>query len=74
MYMINLMFQILKCFVDGIFSSPERKAPGELIGWKRCGVVVMVHNVQISSPLKSLGQSEPNFMRSILRKREQKFI
>ena len=28
------------------------------------------HNIQTSSSLKSLGQSKPNFMWSILRKRE----
>ena len=32
------------------------------------------HNIQTSSSLKPLGQSKPNFMWSILRKREFKFV
>ena len=55
-----------------IFSSPEPLgAPEELIACiptHSPSSVVVVHNVQTSS-LKPLGQSKPNFMWSILRKR-----
>ena len=59
----------------------SRRLTGELIGYpwirrpsvRRPSVVRRPH-FQTSSPLKSLGQSKPNFMWSLLWKGEQKFI
>ena len=57
----------------------SRRLTGELLVYP-CSivivvvVVVVVHTFQASSPLKPLGQSKPNFMWSILRKGERKFV
>ena len=62
-----------------VFSSPEPLgSQGELIVYP-CSVVVVVvvvdvHTFQSSSSLKPLGQSNLNFMWSILMKKERKFI
>ena len=37
-------------------------------------IVVVLHNVQTSSPLKPLGQSNPNFIWSLLGKGERKLV
>ena len=63
----------------GFLAHLSRRLTGELIVYPCSGVgvvvvVVVVHTFQTSSPLKPLGQSKPNFMRSILRKGEQKFV
>ena len=53
------------------FSSPKPSgSQGELIVYLALAsiVVVVVNNVQTSSPLKPLGQSKPNFMWSFLGK------
>ena len=52
---------------------------GELIVYPCSGVrrrrrCAVVYHFQRSSPLKPLGQSKPNFMRSLLGKGERKFI
>ena len=60
----------------------SRRLTGELIVYPCSGVrpssvrpsVVRLSQFQRSSPLKLLGQSKPNFMWSILRKTERKFI
>ena len=60
----------------------SRRLTGELIVYPCSGVrpssvrpsVVRRSQFQRSSPLKPLGQSKPNFMWSILRKGERKFI
>ena len=54
----------------------SRRLTGELIVYPCSGVrpSSVVHRFQRSSPLKPLGQSKPNFIWSILRKGEQKFI
>ena len=46
---------------------------GEGLSPPRGNIHEYYHNIQSSSSLKSLGQSKPNFMWSILRKRECKF-
>ena len=56
---------------------PELKAIGELIVYPCSGVhrsSVCHPQFQRSSPLKPLGQTKPNFMWSILRKGERKFV
>ena len=77
------MYKILCGAAQLLFSSPEQLgSQGELIVYP-CSVVivvvvvvvvVVVHTFQSSSSLKPLGQSNSNFMWSILRKGEQKFI
>ena len=57
----------------------SRRLTGELIVYPCSGVRPSSSGVrrpqfQRSSPLKPLGQSKPNFMWSILRKGERKFI
>ena len=55
----------------------SRRLTGELIVYPCSGVrpsSVRRPQFQRSSPLKPLGQSKPNFMWSILRKGERKFI
>ena len=61
-----------------ILAHLSRRLIGELIVYA-CSVVVVivvvvVHNFQTFSPQKPLGQSEPNFMRSLLGKGESKFV
>ena len=62
------------------FSSPEPlDSQGELIVYPSsrrpsASVGPSVHHFQRSSPLKQLGQSKPNFMWSLLKKGERKFI
>ena len=50
---------LIPYIIQNIFSSPEPKAPGELIGWEasviRPSSVVRPH-FQTTSPLKPLGQ------------------
>ena len=64
-----------KLFVALILAHLSRRLTSELIVYP-CSVVVVVvvQTFQTSSPLKPLGQSKPNFMWSILRKGERKFI
>ena len=52
----------------------SQRLTGELIPCSVVVVVVVVHTFQTSSPQKPLGQSKLNFMWSILRKGERKFI
>ena len=73
----NLMS--LRMSFDGvtslIFSSPEPLgSQGELIVYPSSRRPSVVHHFQISSSLKPLGQSKPNFMWSLLGKGERKFI
>ena len=51
-----------------VFSSPEPKAHGELIGYPWSGVrpSSVRHNAQRSSSPKPLGRSKPNVMWSLL--------
>ena len=42
--------------------------------WSVCYIHVYYSDIQISSSLKLLGQSKPNFIWSILGKGERKFI
>ena len=48
----------------------EKFCPGGCLPLPRCYIHVYFHNIE-TSPLKPLGQSKPNFMWSILRKREK---
>ena len=76
--------QVLLAGVPGGFLAHlSRRLTGELIVYPCSGVrpsssvrpsVVRRPQFQRSSPLKPLGQSKPNFMWSILRKGERKFI
>ena len=82
--------EMLRClsycpFKDGdliFISSPEPfSSQGELLVYPCSGVRRCCRRCrrrrqqfQTSSPLKPLGQSTPNFMLSLLRKGEQKFI
>ena len=49
-------------------------APGGCLPLPRGYIQVYFHNIETSSPLKPLGQSKPNFMWNILRKREKVYI
>ena len=74
------VFWFFVCFLAHL----SRRLTGELIVYPCSGVrpsssvrrppVVRRPQFQRSSPLKPLGQSKPNFMWSILRKGERKFI
>ena len=46
-------------------------APGGCLPLSRGYIHVYFHNIETSSSLKPLGQSKPNFMWSIVRKREK---
>ena len=64
------IFKSLLCI-----SSPEPLgSQGELIVYPSSRRLSAVHHFQRSSSLKPLGQSEPNFMWSILWKGDPKFI
>ena len=76
--LINDQKQVCEMFND-FFAHLSRRLTGELIVYP-CSVnvvvvvVVVVHTFQSTSSLKPLGQSNSNFMWSILRKGEQKFV
>ena len=64
-------------FLLPLFSSPEPKAPGELIVW--AGFVVRRPSVvrpqfQTTSPLKLLGRLQPNFIYSLQGLEERKVL
>ena len=61
--------------VNALVSSSEPfGSQGELIVYQSSRRLSVVHHFQISSSLKPFGQSEPNFMWSILGKGGPKFI
>ena len=69
-YLSDASYQILS------LAHLSQRLTGELIVYPCCVVRPSVRRSQFqrSSPLKPLGQSKPNFMWSILRKVERKFI
>ena len=77
----RLWLHSLVCVRPGFLAHLSRRLTGELIVCPCSGVrrpssvgVRRRSQFQRSSPLKPLGQSKPNFMWSILRKGERKFI
>ena len=60
--------------MDRIFMFMKKFGPRGLSAPARGYIHVCDHNVQTSSSLKPLGQSKPNFMWSIIRKGERKFV
>ena len=81
--MIYAFINLLLYLLDNLISSPEPSgSQGELIVYPFSGVRNRHgrrrrgrrQQFQTSSPLKPLGQSKPNFMWSLLRKGERKFI
>ena len=70
---------ITDLLASGFLAHLSRRLTGELIVYPYSGVrpsssVIRRPQLQRSSPLKPLGKSKPNFMWSILRKGERKFI
>ena len=63
-------------WADGqnIYLSEKNLSQGGCLPQPRGYIHVYDHNIQISSSLKPLGQSKPNFIWSIVRKGQWKFL
>ena len=61
---------------QNIYVYEKNLSPGGCLPlpWGYIHVHVYDHNIQTSSPLKQLGQSKSNFMRSIIWKGQCKFV